>query len=66
MSTTATAPVTSLLTGIGIDADALRKACDELEFEIEEFNSWQNGNNAAPVMGCAVCFRVPDEEEVAA
>jgi hypothetical protein len=64
MSVTAIAPVTSLLTDIGIDADALRKVCDELEFEIEQFGTWQDGNDAAP-LGCT-CFRIPENEEVAA
>lgn len=61
MSVTATAPVTSLLAGIGLDTDALRRACDELELEIEEFDVWQNRNDRAPVMGC-FCYRESDEE----
>lgn len=63
-ATATTTPVTSLLTGIGLDADALRKACDELEFEIEQFNAWQNRRDAGPVMGC-ITFRFPDEEVAA-
>lgn len=64
MSGTATAPLTALLTDIGFDADALRRTCDELEFEFEEFSTWENGNDTL-VMGCGVCFRVPDTEEAA-
>jgi hypothetical protein len=55
MSTT----VTTLLTGIGFDADALRNACAELQFEVEEYNAWEN--RIAPAMGCNICGRALED-----